>query len=235
MSDNPRGPWTYTGVIIDRNLYPDGKTGDYNSDTCHPAIVDFKGKSYVFYHNSALPTGGQTRRSVCVEELFYNPDGTIRKVQKTSTGLVGKASRIQSALRKEQFVTISGFNVVMGSENTGSEAYKWEFVKGLVDGGEADMVSIQSVSFPGYYLTVNGNKVVLSKNDGSEGFKKGATFKKVPGLADKNGVSFQLSDDKQRYIRQGASENYLEVVSIPTGSGSSEDKQGATFNAISVR
>jgi hypothetical protein len=46
--------------------------------TIHQAIVDFNGKSYIFYHNAKLPTGGEFRRSVAVEELHYKPDGSIR-------------------------------------------------------------------------------------------------------------------------------------------------------------
>jgi hypothetical protein len=45
--------------------------------TIHQAIVDFNGKSYIFYHNAKLPGGGEFRRSVAVEELHYNADGTI--------------------------------------------------------------------------------------------------------------------------------------------------------------
>ncbi|MBW8886241.1 MAG: family 43 glycosylhydrolase, partial [Fibrobacteres bacterium] len=63
MSDSPRGPWQYKGVILDENVRPDGSRGDFSSDTSHPAVIEFKGQWYVFYHNAALPTGGQTRRS----------------------------------------------------------------------------------------------------------------------------------------------------------------------------
>jgi adenosylmethionine-8-amino-7-oxononanoate aminotransferase len=42
----------------------------------------------VFYHNSKLPGGGEFRRSVAVEELHYNPDGTIRHVPQTARELL---------------------------------------------------------------------------------------------------------------------------------------------------
>jgi hypothetical protein len=235
MSDSPCGPWKYAGVILNPNRYPDGRVGPYNSDTCHPAVIAFKGQTYIFYHDSALPTGGQTRRSVCVERMFYNPDGTIKQAAKTSTGLAGTATRIQSSRQKDRFATYSGYSVTMGNGKTDSEAYPWEFVKGLLDGAAADMVSIQPVSFPGYYLTVNGHSVVLAKNDDSEEFKKRATFRTVPGLADRRGVSFQLTEDRQQYIRQNDSNGILETVAVPTNGSSSKDRQDATFNVLLVR
>ncbi len=76
-SKSPTGPWTFRGKIMDKN---DGVK------TIHQAIVDFNGKSYVFYHNSKLPTGGEFRRSVAVEELKYNKDGSIAFVAQTADG-----------------------------------------------------------------------------------------------------------------------------------------------------
>ena len=72
------GPWTYRGEL----------TGmAENSFTIHPAIVEFKGKWYLFYHNAALTLDGRAgaigRRSVCVDELHYNEDGTMQYVEQT--------------------------------------------------------------------------------------------------------------------------------------------------------
>jgi arabinoxylan arabinofuranohydrolase len=71
------GPWTYRGVIMDKNA---------QVKTIHHAIVDFNNKSYIFYHNDKLPGGGEYRRSVAVEELHYNPDGTIKFIPQTAEG-----------------------------------------------------------------------------------------------------------------------------------------------------
>lgn len=57
-----------------------------NSFTNHAGIVDFKGNSYFFYHNGALPGGGGFTRSVAVEKFSYNPDGTIPTINMTSAG-----------------------------------------------------------------------------------------------------------------------------------------------------
>jgi beta-xylosidase len=74
---SPTGPWTYRGVIMNANS---------GVKTIHQAIVDFNGKSYIFYHNAALPGGGEFRRSVAVEELHYNADGAIAFVEQSAAG-----------------------------------------------------------------------------------------------------------------------------------------------------
>jgi beta-xylosidase len=75
---SPEGPWIYRGIIQEN--VP-------NSFTTHPAVIDFKGQSYFFYHNGSLPTGGSYRRSICVDYLYYNPDGSIQKIVQTTDGV----------------------------------------------------------------------------------------------------------------------------------------------------
>lgn len=76
-STSPVGPWTYRGVIMPTQG---------GSFTNHSGIIDFKGNSYFFYHNGALPGGGGFTRSVCVEKFSYNADGTIPKINMTTAG-----------------------------------------------------------------------------------------------------------------------------------------------------
>lgn len=79
MSKNINGPWEFKGIINE-------VAG--NSNTNHQAIIDFKGKSYFIYHNGSLPTnGGSYRRSVCIDYLYYNADGTIKKLVMTTQGV----------------------------------------------------------------------------------------------------------------------------------------------------
>ncbi|MBC7390543.1 MAG: carbohydrate-binding protein, partial [Opitutaceae bacterium] len=62
-----------------------------NSYTIHPGIIEFKGQNYLFYHNATLTLNGQGpalgRRSVCVEYLCYNADGTIKPIIQTVAGI----------------------------------------------------------------------------------------------------------------------------------------------------
>jgi arabinoxylan arabinofuranohydrolase len=84
MSNSPYGPFEYKGEILQ----------PMNSCTNHHSIVEFKGQWYLFYHNSDLFFGRNKhlnpvckwpeiscfRRSICVDKLSYNADGTIKKV-----------------------------------------------------------------------------------------------------------------------------------------------------------
>ncbi|TKK66610.1 alpha-N-arabinofuranosidase [Ilyomonas limi] len=74
IGDNPYGPFTYKGII----LYP------VQGWTNHESIISFKGKWYIFYHDTQL-SGKTHLRNVKVAELHYNPDGTIVPVR-TYTG-----------------------------------------------------------------------------------------------------------------------------------------------------
>jgi len=79
MSKSVNGPWEYKGILNEL-------AG--NSNTNHQSIIDFKGKSYFIYHTGGIsPNGGSFRRSVCIDYLYYNPDGTIKRIVMTSEGV----------------------------------------------------------------------------------------------------------------------------------------------------
>lgn len=88
MGGSPYGPFKYKGVILDK----------VNSGTNHASITKYKGQWYLFYHTSDLffknnPKASKIgvkkwyRRSVCVDYLYYNTDGTIQKVKRTKEGV----------------------------------------------------------------------------------------------------------------------------------------------------
>jgi hypothetical protein len=52
-----------------------------NSFTNHGGIIDFKGKSYLFYHTGLLPGAGSYGRSTSIEEFKYNQMAAFRKLQ----------------------------------------------------------------------------------------------------------------------------------------------------------
>lgn len=79
MSRNITGPWEYKGILNEI-------AG--NSNTNHQSIIDFKGRSFFIYHNGALSAdNGSFRRSVCIDELYYNKDGSIKRIIMTSEGV----------------------------------------------------------------------------------------------------------------------------------------------------
>ncbi|HSV76961.1 MAG TPA: glycoside hydrolase family 43 protein [Bacteroidales bacterium] len=68
--NSPYGPFTYQGQILTPVV----------GWTSHHSIVEFKGKWFLFYHDS-VPSGGKTwLRSIKVIELEYNADGTIKTI-----------------------------------------------------------------------------------------------------------------------------------------------------------
>lgn len=75
-ASSPTGPWTYRGQVM--------KT--HNCYTNHPGVIDYKGKSYLFYHDASLKGGGTFNRSVCVDEFEYGADGSIPTITPTKTG-----------------------------------------------------------------------------------------------------------------------------------------------------
>jgi hypothetical protein len=77
-SANPTGPWTYKGIIMPTQG---------GSFTNHCGVIDFKGNSYFFYHNGALPGGGGFTRSVCIEQYTYNADGSFPAISMTTNGI----------------------------------------------------------------------------------------------------------------------------------------------------
>ena len=74
---SPTGPWTYRGVVMPTQG---------GSFTNHPGVVDYRGRSYFFYHNGALPGGGGFTRSVAVEQFSYGGDGSIPQLSMTAAG-----------------------------------------------------------------------------------------------------------------------------------------------------
>ncbi|HEX3029897.1 MAG TPA: glycoside hydrolase family 43 protein [Clostridia bacterium] len=70
ISDNPKGPFTYKGRILNPVV----------GWTTHHSIVQYKGKWYLFYHDSSLSGGADNKRCVKYTELTYNPDGTIQTI-----------------------------------------------------------------------------------------------------------------------------------------------------------
>ncbi|MFC5285107.1 glycoside hydrolase family 43 protein [Pedobacter alpinus] len=65
--DNPYGPFTYHGVILNPVV----------GWTSHHSIVEFKGKWYLFYHDTQVSGGKTHLRNVKVIELKYDVEGKI--------------------------------------------------------------------------------------------------------------------------------------------------------------
>lgn len=88
ISDNPMGPFTVAGVIMDE------KSGCW---TNHQSIIEFKDQWYLFYHHNDLSPYFDKNRSIRADSLFFNEDGTIQKVIPTlrGVGVTNASNKIQ--------------------------------------------------------------------------------------------------------------------------------------------
>ncbi len=79
MSKNPMGPYEYKGLLMAEHA-----NGCW---TNHHSIINYKGQWYLFYHHNDFSPRDDKRRSVCIEKLYFNPDGTIQEVKPTMRGV----------------------------------------------------------------------------------------------------------------------------------------------------
>jgi len=140
------GPWTYRGIITDQTK---------NSYTIHPGIIEFHNQWYFFYHNAALTVngekGGLGRRCVCVEYLYYNPDGTIQPVKQTVEGVSippkgpASAGEIQKT-NQPNIPSVSEPGVTV-TQNAGYDPTNWPGTPLLTTTTNAYYTATEGVSF----------------------------------------------------------------------------------------
>jgi hypothetical protein len=89
MGNNPMGPFKMAGVVMDES--PNGCW------TNHHSFIQLKNQWYLFYHGNDLSPKFDKNRSVRIDSMFFNADGTIRKVLPTlrGVGLTDATSIIQ--------------------------------------------------------------------------------------------------------------------------------------------
>lgn len=86
ISDNPLGPFKITGVIMDES-----ETGCW---TNHHSIIQYNNQWLLFYHHNDYSPKFDKSRSIRMDSLSFNADGTIRKVTPTLRG-VGKTAAVK--------------------------------------------------------------------------------------------------------------------------------------------
>lgn len=171
------------------------------SNTNHMAVFDFKDATYFVYHNAMLEGGSGCRRSACITNMYFNPDGTIKPIPETSTGLSGFTSRIFASdgnvLAHENFTntTIDADyphrkNVMTGGDADSEDAL-WELEQGRADKSNDAYVSIQSYNKPGLYLSADIDGVILTQDaDAQPDTAEKMTFRTLKGFAG-YGVTFE--------------------------------------------
>ena len=76
IGDNPYGPFTYQGVILEPVL----------GWTNHHSIAEFQGQWYIFYHDSSLSEGKTYLRSMKMAEINHDEDGRIQTISSFADG-----------------------------------------------------------------------------------------------------------------------------------------------------
>ena len=108
------GPWTPMGEICGVPGY---------SNTIHQAILEFKGDWYCIYHNGAINTNGgfkhasdgrnmmgsSYRRSVCIDKLEHNPDGSIKPIMMTKEGVASLEREVKWDSQNAMNVMVPGY------------------------------------------------------------------------------------------------------------------------------
>jgi hypothetical protein len=144
VSDSPMGPWESKDAYV----YATG------NGTIHGSIVEYKDQWYAFYHSDYVSNNGDQGRSVHVDELFYNEDGSIQVVQnwgepfkENSLAETTNTSDIALTLQAEDF-------------NEGGETYGFHALEAYPDGTTAGNVQRNNTN----YRTVTG--VSIESNGG---------------------------------------------------------------------
>lgn len=148
-SKGPTGPWIYQDTI----MQVIGKGGAF---TNHPGVIDYKGKSYLFYHNGDLPGGGGFDRSVCVAEYKYNKDGTIPRIIHSAEGITKSVGNSNPFVRNEA-ETMAWESGVKTAENEKVGVYVTDIDKG-------DYIKVRSVNFRKEAKSFEANVASISQN-----------------------------------------------------------------------
>ena len=79
MGDSPLGPFEYKGKIMERSVN--------ECWTNHHSLVEYQGQWYLFYHHNDYSPDFDKNRSVRIDKVRFNPDGTIEQVTPTLRGV----------------------------------------------------------------------------------------------------------------------------------------------------
>ena len=180
------------------------------SNTNHMAVFDFLGKTWFIYHNGSLPKGSGFRRVACIVELKFDGDGRVMKLEETAAGPFGAVSTLTNmngdVLQHANYVNSSldadypYKNVTLGAGLANASALdgQWVIKQGKADKDDVYGVSIESQNKAGLYITVSGDRVVLSQDwDGNQA--EAQTFKTLEGLSGE-GVSFESVAQPGQYL-----------------------------------
>jgi hypothetical protein len=115
-SNNPLGPFKFTGVIMDES-----PTGCW---TNHHSIIQFKNQWYLFYHHNDYSPNFDKARSVRADSLAFNTDGTIKKVIPSLRGI--GVTQATSQIQIDRYTSLSNKGVAIESIDTADRFKGWQ-------------------------------------------------------------------------------------------------------------
>jgi beta-xylosidase len=82
IADSPFGPFKKLNTVLKSD--PSIAMG-----AGHHSVVNVPGTDdwYIFYHRRPIPNEGRDHRVVCIDRMYFNPDGTIQPVKMTNEGV----------------------------------------------------------------------------------------------------------------------------------------------------
>ncbi|NLL13520.1 MAG: family 43 glycosylhydrolase, partial [Fibrobacter sp.] len=132
ISSNPLGPWEYKGTL---NSYA-------GTGTNHAGIIEFKGRWYFVYHTDYLSEGVPWERSVQINYLYYNDDGSMKKIVQDTVGVesIGPAlfdenafyrfkARHSGKLMEVTDASTENHGTIQQNTDNGSFAQQWKIVE----------------------------------------------------------------------------------------------------------
>jgi hypothetical protein len=161
-SSSPLGPFKVAGVIMDES---------HDCWTNQNSVIEFKNQWYLFYHSSDLSPHFDKNRAVRIDSLFFNEDGTIKKVIPTLRGVgstdatqriqIDRYSRTSSEGASIAFLdtlnTFGGWKTILATANAwiqyngvdfGSNKFKSIYVRALSRAGGTLQVRLDNVDGP---------------------------------------------------------------------------------------
>ncbi|MBR4242847.1 MAG: family 43 glycosylhydrolase [Bacteroidaceae bacterium] len=115
MSRSPLGPWDFKGLIMQEHA-----NGCW---TNHHSLVEYRGEWFLFYHHNDYSPRDDKRRSVCIDRVSFNTDGTIREVTPTLRG-VG-VSKATARIEPDRYSAVSGPSVTIAFNDTANTFMGW--------------------------------------------------------------------------------------------------------------
>lgn len=115
-SDHPLGPFKMTGVIMDESA-----TGCW---TNHHSVIQFRNQWYLFYHDRDYSPNFDKARSVRADSLFFNDDGTIKKVIPTVRGI--GLTKATEQIQVDRYSKLSGDGVSIAFLDTMARFNGWK-------------------------------------------------------------------------------------------------------------